>query len=207
MDTRPRPSSSGFVAFLTAVLSVGCVFYFLFVYDISIPVETGDTVNLELAQNRELGVIVGLAGAYAFIPLALGRVATAWAFLKGVPQAFRSSPRKYAAWTMLIILALWAYFHVIPDVVFAPPKDSIDRAVNWRLGSFISGDGQLYESYKITHSRRFSSESGVWYVYDFSALCDVTGGEKTFSSRVALTEQNGLWQHHKGVEDISTNVP
>jgi len=62
------------LAVWTAVLSLCCVFYFLFVYDISVPSGMGENdrvVNEGKMQNRELGVIVGLVGAYASLPLAL----------------------------------------------------------------------------------------------------------------------------------------
>lgn len=56
----------------------------------------------------------------------------------------------------------------------APPKDEIDKGVNWALSAFINWNDQsrnLFDSYEISNQYTEKRNDGLAYIYDFKAQC------------------------------------
>jgi len=101
----------------------------------------------------------------------------------------------------LLLLAIVGALGYMNDQVswFGPPSSEIAAAINGSLGQRISGGGRLFTSYRISNKYtkmarlKLTVQEQKWYIYEYVAVCPVSGGFREFSGTVALSEQGSKW--------------
>jgi hypothetical protein len=67
-----------------------------------------------------------------------------------------------------------------------PPKDEIDRAVNFALAKRIEWNitnKNLFAEYKVTNEYAETERGYTYFIYEFTAQCDVVDGGQSFETR------------------------
>lgn len=100
---------------------------------------------------------------------------------------------------MLVVIIQVIYYNRDNIAAFGPPKNEISQAINWDLSDRIRGGGQLFQSYQISNKYKRMIDGEKFYIYDYSAVCPLTEGLKTFTGSVALVKRGKIWYWQRNV--------